>query len=258
MSCCPPTAYPHLESSYVPKGENLDLVGEKIYQIKSSTADANTNLVVYVAHDIFGFDAGRTKQVCDAFSDSLKCDVVLVDGFKGTQADVTIPDSVPAALKSGTWDITGERYLKVIDELEKDKNRKIAIIGFCWGGYACWKLCDKTLQNPWVQNVCCGVTYHPAQKLANMMYGEDEYAMAKTLCAPQAIYSAGDDGPQYFPDGAHDKSGDLPSGGEMKLFENMRHGWMTRADITTADEGVLAAIEEGMNLGVAFVNKNAA
>lgn len=58
-SCCPIGGEPNLFTDYKPKGENFKIKDMDVY------TTGKGDKVVIVAHDIFGFEGGRTKLVCD-------------------------------------------------------------------------------------------------------------------------------------------------------------------------------------------------
>ena len=57
--CCPIGGEPELFTDYTPKGKNFSIGDLKVY-----TIGTGKNIII-VAHDIYGFEGGRTKLICD-------------------------------------------------------------------------------------------------------------------------------------------------------------------------------------------------
>lgn len=76
-SCCPPGSEPQLNTTYQPKGNVENYKGLPIYSVGTPGGPA-----IIVSYDIFGLDGGRTKLVCDQFSEA-GFFVVLPDYYHG-------------------------------------------------------------------------------------------------------------------------------------------------------------------------------
>ena len=65
--CCPSNSTPASTTTYNPKGKEIDLNGLKCYT-NNGAADNKKSVIVF--YDIFGYDGGRTKQICDQIADA--------------------------------------------------------------------------------------------------------------------------------------------------------------------------------------------
>ena len=64
MACCPENGYGFLDNSaYTCKG-----VVEKVDDLEIYVVGSGDKCIVW-NYDIFGFDAGRTRQICDLLAD---------------------------------------------------------------------------------------------------------------------------------------------------------------------------------------------
>lgn len=88
MSCCPPNSWPELATDYKSVG-NVTKVGDlEIYYVGKGPKCIIWN------YDIFGFDSGRTRQLCDLFAKEGFL-VVMPDFYRGVMCD-------PATAAEGT------------------------------------------------------------------------------------------------------------------------------------------------------------
>ena len=88
MSCCPPNSWPELATDYKSVG-NVTKIGDlDIYYVGQGPKCIIWN------YDIFGFDSGRTRQLCDLFAKEGFL-VVMPDFYRGVMCD-------PATAAEGT------------------------------------------------------------------------------------------------------------------------------------------------------------
>lgn len=132
--CCPPGSLPPLsalsDGEAPVRGSEKVLAGLTVY----ATGSSSKKRCVIVATDIWGFRAGRHRQVCDIIADSLGCAVYMPDLFHG---DACTPDKGPGTAGFAPW---AEKYTqrKVGADLDAlmatiAPSYKIGIVGFCWG-----------------------------------------------------------------------------------------------------------------------------
>eukprot|EP00966_Prymnesium_polylepis_P238574 5517284-Prymnesium_polylepis.1 len=99
-ACCPPGSLPPLAAlspgEAPARGSEQELGGLTVYV----TGRPSTTRCVIVATDIWGFRAGRHRQVCDILADSLGCAVYMPDLFHG---DSCTPDKGPGTAGFGPW-----------------------------------------------------------------------------------------------------------------------------------------------------------
>ena len=132
--CCPPGSLPPLaalSAGEAPaRGIEQDLAGLRMY----TTGSPSTKRCVIVASDIWGFQAGRHRQVCDILADSLGCVVYMPDFFHG---DACTPDKGPGTAGFVPWakQWTQVKAGRDLDALMAtiSSSCKIGVVGFCWG-----------------------------------------------------------------------------------------------------------------------------
>ena len=61
--CCPADSAAALSTAYQPKGVEIDLDGLKCY----TNGKGEKSIIIF--YDIFGYNGGRTKQICDQIAD---------------------------------------------------------------------------------------------------------------------------------------------------------------------------------------------
>jgi len=80
LVCCPIGGEPQLFSDYTPQGNNIILSDLPVYTIGTGPK------VIVVAHDIYGFDGGRTKLICDQLANE-GYRIYLPDFYRGKMLD---------------------------------------------------------------------------------------------------------------------------------------------------------------------------
>lgn len=63
--CCPKGSYGKLENIHLDKGVVMNSQGMDIYVAGKGTSD---KVIVFI-YDIFGFNSGRSRQICDELAD---------------------------------------------------------------------------------------------------------------------------------------------------------------------------------------------
>jgi len=125
----------------------------------------------------------------------------------------------------------------------------VSSLGFCWGAWAFAKANEQGFKF----SSC--VAAHPSVKLEEFSFGRDQTDMLSNMTCPSLFMVAGNDD-ELLREGG--KYGDIVigKGGEVVLFEDMSHGWMSRGDIS--DSSVQRDVEKGWGLALAFLKKHAA
>jgi dienelactone hydrolase len=217
MSCCPPGSWPELASSYKAEGEVSKLDGIEIYSIGSGSPKC-----IIWNYDIFGFNSGRSRQLCDLFSKQGYY-VIMPDYYRGTFADpaVETPENLGAFIKKNTnWTVLESDAKKVLAHAKSNGAKVFGAIGTCWGSYPTVKMCA------W-EEFKCGVSMHPSHSpIMAYFLQEDEKALYSDIKSPQLFMPAGADGPETKIGGlAQEIMGDKFKSIE---FPEMAHGWTTR------------------------------
>lgn len=209
--CCPPDAFQALarDEDYVLKGEDIVIDNLKIYVTGAATADRGSAGLI-VAHDIFGPDSGRTKEICDYLSVKLKVLVILPDFFHGTPF---FPEAYGQSLyswrsmgeslfdlfcrcralellfssnKRASWGVVGREFEDICIPLLRDRGcEKIGVMGFCWGG---WFGCHAAAN----ENICCVGAFHPSLEPC-FLVGESRDALCAAVRCPVLMLTAGED-----------------------------------------------------------------
>ena len=225
-------------SGYVSKGKETTLGDMKVY-VTGPEKDAK--IAIIVSYDIFGFEMGGTRRVCDNLADSLKAVVVFGDYFRGKPWDESnFPpkegfESFLGWAKSFTDEFLLNEFTTLTEHIKKEKTTvtKIGLLGFCFGGHPTF-LAAKT------GNYDAAVTCHGA------FIEESEGADLK---CPVLMIDAGDDPkrPQIQEDVGKKDFGPKC---QFHRFEDMKHGWVNRGDVN--DSAVKPRMDEAFALIVKF------
>lgn len=252
MACCPPGSLPGLVTDYKPTGNVTELPlpdGSKmnVYRVGNAKSDR----VVYWCHDIGGFSQGRTKAMCDTFSQILDCEVVLIDAFLGDSTDWT---DIEGFLKKYPSTKGVPRYLAAM----KGDKRKISMIGTCWGTMPIMWLCQKEEMEKHQLNIVAGIQYHPSTRIFSNE-GLDEFEITAKCIVPQMIYPAANDIEEYQPGGKVitilDKAapGSICYPAQKKNGIETDHGWTVRGDVS--DPIMKEFVDEAIQKAQDFMNK---
>ena len=137
--CCPVASLPALtpREHYVPRGEVLEAGGLPMYVVGG--ADRANGRAAIVSYDIYGFDGGRIRAVCDEIADAGYL-VALPDFFRGDawsqERAECEPDAKAGWIKSvsNPESITDDLAQRVIPYLASRGATQIGVVGFCFGG----------------------------------------------------------------------------------------------------------------------------
>jgi len=260
-ACCPPSAWPALkqDASFVGKVEQIE--GVDVYRTTGNCKEPASDKVIYHFYDIFGHNGGRQMVFCDTLADLFKCEVVyidgnVIDGKKMVMDEAEFPEKVMDFLGSIPWAKMKDNYYKVMDSLEKDASRKIAMTSTCWGSLAGFKLSGaEGTAHKWANKIMCGACYHPSVQCCGFE-GEDPLELGRSVQSPQIMFPCKDDPEMY--DGPLidilNGNGKGATGSETHDFRDQAHGFMTRGDVQ--DEVVAKRMTEAVELTYKFFTAN--
>lgn len=246
-ACCTPSAWQLLQKedeSYQPTGLDTTIGSVKVpvYYTESPTA---SNKAIVVFPDIYGFNT-RSRKIADTLA-AKGFHVLLLDCFHGDTAEGK-PDKV-AWVSKFSYELVAQDINAGIDFLTKKgvTDSEIATIGFCWGGWAIAKSASEGIS--WK----CGVSPHPSTKIEKLVFGMDEDLMFSKVSMPFLLMPAGDDPDNLKPGSDRVKKLEGAGGGSVP-FESMRHGWVSRGDLSIPD--VKENVEKALTQISAFIEKH--
>jgi len=227
--CCPSGSEPDFQTNYTPKGQIENLDGLPIYTIGQGEK------AIIFAYDIYGFDSGRTKQMCDELAEAGYF-VILPDFFRDDGWKSSDMEGFFGFLRLlrrfkrnvGNWDTKGcdDFQKRIYPYLERKGVKKIGMLGTCWGSYYVWKASAEG-------RISAGANFHPSLRLKKQTPVE----MARELKCPQLMLLGKND-PENHKEGSEaakvckEKFGEIS---EFKTFPEMKHGWVVRGDIKNAN-----------------------
>jgi len=100
-------------------------------------------------------------------------------------------------------------------------------------------------------NFKAGVSYHPSHSRICELLEESEEELLKNVKCPQIFMPADGDHANNFPNGLGKKV--LDDVLEVVTFPDMKHGWVTRGDMS--DSKVERDVQKGINLALSFFAK---
>lgn len=128
-------------------------------------AGTNSDVAVMIVHDLFGWTFPNVRILADHYAKEANVTVYVPDFFAG---DV-VPFDIILADRWEEFDLMGfiGKHSRKIREPEifdcarllRDKYKKVGAIGFCYGGWACFRLAAKEHQPPLVDCISVG---HPS------------------------------------------------------------------------------------------------
>eukprot|EP00240_Pyramimonas_obovata_P012775 CAMPEP_0118924582 /NCGR_PEP_ID=MMETSP1169-20130426/2653_1 /TAXON_ID=36882 /ORGANISM="Pyramimonas obovata, Strain CCMP722" /LENGTH=258 /DNA_ID=CAMNT_0006865709 /DNA_START=30 /DNA_END=802 /DNA_ORIENTATION=+ len=256
MSCCPPNSLPALiaPEGYTPKGEVSTLLPYPLprrgSELKCYEVGSGDKAVV-VCYDIFGFDAGRNKGICDQLAEAGFL-VVLPDFFRGDDcAKSGASPMTDGAEKFMAWfsSVGSSKTVKadvdsiIVPYLKSKGVSKIATVGFCAGAFWSLAMCCAP-PSPFT----CGVLAHPSLGLSKAVGEDDAEAMAKRCTCPQLFMPAGNDPQNVQPGGEVVKAVEAAGhAAQCVPFPEMTHGWMPRGDLSQP------SVQRDVAAGVALI-----
>merc|ERR1711953_375240 len=197
-------------------------------------------------YDIFGFDSGRSRQMCDLVADAGYL-VIMPDYYRGTWCNpMTDGDKLPAFAKEKTvWNNLKNDWEQKIQPLAEKKGAQYyGTVGTCWGSYMVLRLCENV-------DFKAGVSFHPSHSPISGLLGESEEEILKNVKCPQIFMPAEGDHENTYPGGLGKKV--LGDSLEIVTFPDMKHGWTTRRDMS--DPKVDRDVKKALNLALGFFTK---
>jgi len=241
-TCCPPDSLPAGEPSTLgQKGVEVEIGGGLRGYLTGHGESA-----VVVIYDIFGFNGGRVRQVCDQIGDA-GFTVLLPDVYHGEAwdpANYPVTDYGPLFAfvgRVGDWEtsVRADVFERVLPFLTHQKGvKKIGFIGFCWGVSVVVRACAHG------EPIHAGVGVHPSLTTTEMM----DQVKCPILWMP-----AGNDPPlEPFKEVLSKKPFAEKCG--YRLFDEMKHGWSVRGDLT--DPAIHRDVDECFRLAIEFFKNN--
>jgi len=233
------SSLPRLDNGdYNETGEVVNLGDLPLY-----LAQNGTRCIVW-NYDVFGFDSGRSRQLCDYFS-SQGFTVMMPDYYRG---DLWVPGT-PG----------GQEFLRQVSNwtnIQRDWERVKAygseslscksygVIGTCWGSYPVIRLST-------LPDFKAGVSMHPSHSPIMSKLGEDEAEILEQVLSPQLLMPSRSDSANVKIGGLADT---ILQDVTIIEFNDMRHGWTSRGNLAdpAIDRDVHAALGSALN----FFNKH--
>jgi len=238
MSCCPADAAPYLAPDHTDEGTVRSIDGICFYQVGTGPVG------LLICPDIWGWNGGRTRAIADDFAKkglSVWVPKVLPPFEGGTDGDGLPPTfnnqergKELGPLLGGDWHAAKSvpKAEKVIGCMKKAGIKKMAALGFCYGGWLAMRL----MQDAKVKFVCCA-SPHPSIHIEAML-GGDVAELAKASNCPWALFPcgvAGDggDGDIYDKGGAmfEELEKKFPGKNVTKRYSKQKHGFVPRGAI---------------------------
>ncbi|KAL0477078.1 AIM2 [Acrasis kona] len=121
-----------------PKGTTIKLAGTETYFAEAEKFDGRALLFL---SDAFGLELVNNKLLVDSFAKQANLNVYMPDQFNGNPAPISALQGVPfdfmAWGKSFSKEACYDNNVKFANELkEKHGVTKLAVIGYCWGGFS--------------------------------------------------------------------------------------------------------------------------
>ncbi|CAI7654216.1 unnamed protein product [Penicillium pancosmium] len=144
-----------------PKGHERNLAGNATY-----VTGSNRKVAILVIHDLFGWTFPNIRLLADSYAEEVDATVYVPDFFGGEVLPSEIlskgpsewgPLDLPAFIARNTKDIREPEIIAFAKAL-REQHQSIGAIGFCFGGWAVFRLGAKSHNNL----VDCISTAHPS------------------------------------------------------------------------------------------------
>jgi dienelactone hydrolase len=213
--------------------------------------------------DIWGWDSGRTRVIADYFSDNGYYVIVpklLVPALEGGTDGDGFPPNFDMSTRGGEfgpymqtvpWDSHMKpRISAILDHLASNGINKVAMSGYCFGGYVCAKA---NVDFP--DKVAIITIPHPSITLEDRVYGGSSLELCKKVTCPVLLLPAGNDPDVYRPQGElYETLKSNNAATETIDFPNMTHGWVPRGDLS--QDGVSDGVQKAIDAMLAYYAKN--
>lgn len=246
--CCPETA---LGNFVVPEDVPCKGKVEKLSNgMDAYVTGGPSKTAVIVAYDIFGFHAGRVKQICDTLAAEGHL-VVLPDFYRGDNVEKGLSrgeekmDWIKGQSAPGPLLDTFENVL--LPYVESQGVERVAAMGWCWGTWFVVKAGG-------TGRIVAGVAPHPSHPKLAKFNGEEEDDVLAAVKCPLLLLPAGDD-PESTKAGGANERVLKQQGFECKVqeFPDMKHGFISRGDIN--DPLIARDVQQAMSSAVSFLNE---
>mmetsp|Transcript_59090 Transcript_59090/g.67283 ORF Transcript_59090/g.67283 Transcript_59090/m.67283 type:complete len:256 (+) Transcript_59090:44-811(+) len=247
--CCPKGSEPALAANYKALGTVSKIEDLPIYTVGEGKKSA-----IVLNYDIYGFDGGRTKLICDQLAAEGHF-VILPDYYRGesfpVDAEVNVENLTPF-VHTYPWEkLQADLEGKVLPFLKEKGFEKIGALGFCWGAWI-------NLNISGTGKLDCAANAHPSFNAENF-FGKSEVELAKRVQCPQLIFAAGNDLPN------------IKEGGEIvnllkektfgdkcvfREFPDVVHGFASRGELEKPE--VASAVKEFIEGVTQFFKANLA
>jgi len=234
------TSLPRLDNgNYSEKGVVTELEdGLSVYSV------GNSSKCIIWGYGIFGFSAGRTRQLCDYFAEQGFL-VILPDYYRGTFQIPWLPGAKEFLKKQSNWTSIKSDFDLVKEFAESKGAQTYGAIGTCWGTYP-------TIRLSTLPEFKAGVSMHPSHSPVMTILEENEEEIYKQITAPQLFMPSGSDSPNVKLGGlAENVLGDKLT---IVEFNEMQHGWTSRGNIS--DPLTDRDVHKALQLAVEFFNKH--
>jgi dienelactone hydrolase len=215
-----------------PKGQVIRVENVDVYTVGNNTNSTN-DLSIIVIYDVFGFNISETRVFCDRLSAQYKVQVSMPDFFRGRTASPHMSNLTTFLSQIGNWSQVSSDLSNVASWLRNTSpSRRIALIGFCWGGLQVVRACSNlsTL-------FFTGLSIHGA------WLTDDE---VRQLQQPILFIAAGDDPPLKPNISSVIEQWTSPRVAnqcQYKTYSNMKHGFVS-AGANYSDLENVAAIDD--------------
>jgi len=230
-SCCPPGSWgaPVSAPDYLEITGDMTEIGEHKLPVYYASPKQPSTKGIVMLPDIFGA-TNLLKGFCDVFaSHGFHC--LLADSFRGDICDrMTFEDMGSRFdwIRKFPYDPVVKCDIEVCFQFlaEKGVDRsQIGALGFCWG---CWAFIKASSDGAQFR---CGVGPHPSTRIERLGFKSDERAMFEKVNMPVLLMPCGNDMDNIKPGG--ECMTILESkGGKCIFFENMKHGFVCRGDMS--------------------------
>jgi len=244
QSCCPTNSWPALKVDYTPVGKVEVIDGNDLKAYVVGPHDAKKAVIVVV--DIFGFDGGRTRAVCDQLAEEGYL-VVLPDIFRGKAFDKPISEfgaTGPTWAKQFTHEVILKEINHSISFVHSKNVHAIGLMGFCYGVWACFVAGADPAT---AKHLKCAVDCHPSLQVESWIFSQSVEELVKKQHFSHLLLAAANDPDLVKEGGEAVKMLHAGHGKHSKAINfSQQHGWVPRGDVSdpAVKEGVEKALKE--------------
>ncbi len=239
----------------------------RVYVTKPINKEIEKDIpVVVLVHDLLGFGGGRTHHIADELADEGY--IVVAPDFFATnfRKVVDMIDFILSPVQSSLgsyhrmrtpWARVEEILLKnIIPYIRSELSPEgpLAIMGFCWGG---WAMVKSLVTGAF----SCGIGVHPSPIIERFAHGGDITKTIEKIKCPILLMPTWNDPPDLRVDGEFLRTlrrttpdPVIAERSDSMLFRSMRHGFANRGDIR--DPNVKVAVEDMMRRAKDFLKLN--